>query len=441
MSPDTLPYGPDADEPAAGANPVDSAEELAALPGEQRIADLVARVELPSAQARAAAEARQLRLTKPAGALGRLEELSIWWCAVSGDCPAGPAQRPRLVIFAGDHGIVTAAHTSAYPADVTAQMVLNFLAGGAAANVLAERAGVGLRVVDMSVDIDWEAAGHVLPAEVTAHKVRRGSEPLDRRDALTRQQALDAVCAGADIADAEIDAGADLLIAGDMGIGNTTAAAAVIGVLTRWNPAKIVGRGTGIDDTTWMRKTAAVRDGMFRARDRRGDPLGALAAVGGADVAAMTGFLLAAAARGVPVILDGMVISAAALAAHTLSYRAREWWLAGHRSVEPAHTMVLERLRLTPLLDLQMRLGEGSGALVALPILQAAAGTLTEMATFDSAGVSDRTPPDAAESPSDAAEPTPDASEPASEATESLGDATAPTPDNSEPPPGKAEAS
>ena len=395
---------PDGLDPAGStSDPTVPTTRSAQLPGEQRIADLVARVGLPSESARAQAQARQLLLTKPTGALGRLEELSIWWCAVSGACPSGPATRPRLVIFAGDHGIVAAAQTSAYPTDVTAQMVLNFLAGGAAANVLAEQCGVGIRVVDMSVDIDWDVAGQALPAEVSAHKVRRGSEPLDRRDALSREEALAAFCAGADIADAEIDAGADLLIAGDMGIGNTTAAAAVIGTLTRWSPAKIVGRGTGIDDTTWMRKTAAVRDGMFRARDRRGDPLGVLAAVGGADLAAMAGFLLTAAARGVPVILDGMVVSAAALAVDSLSYRAREWWLAGHRSVEPAHSMVLERLRLKPVVDLQMRLGEGSGALVALPILQAAAATLTSMATFDQAGVSDR------ESPG----PTADAGDPA----------------------------
>ena len=359
-------------------------------PREERILALAGRVGLPSTSAREAAAARQELLTKPAGALGRLEELSVWWCGVNDLCPAPAPQQPRLVIFAGDHGIVHAAGTSAYPADVTAQMVVNFVAGGAAANVLAQLHGVGVRVVDVAVDIDWADTDHHLPTDVTAHKVRHSSAPLDRQDALTRDEAVTAFLAGATVADQEIDAGADLLIVGDMGIGNTTAAAAVIGVLTRQNAAKVVGRGTGIDDATLMRKTAAVRDGMFRARDRRADPIGVLAAVGGADLAAMAGFLLCAAARGVPVILDGMVVGAAALVANTLSYRAREWWLAGHRSVEPAHTLVLERLRLTPLLDMQMRLGEGSGALVALPLLVAAAATLHDMATFDQAGVSDR---------------------------------------------------
>ena len=361
-------------------------------PREERILALAGRVGLPSTSAREAAAARQGLLTKPAGALGRLEELSLWWCAVNDRCPAPVARQPRLVIFAGDHGIVEAAATSAYPPDVTAQMVINFVNGGAAANALARLHGVGVRVVDVAVDVDWQEATLAVPDAVTAHKVRRSSAPLDREDALSRDEALDGFLAGVTVADQEIDAGADLLIVGDMGIGNTTAASAVIGVVTRQNAAKVVGRGTGIDDATLMRKTAAVRDGMFRARDRRADPIGVLAAVGGADIAAMAGFLLCAAARGIPVVLDGMVVGAAALIANALSYRAREWWLAGHRSVEPAHALVLERLRLTPLVDLQMRLGEGSGALVALPLLAAAAATITEMATFTEAGVSQRPP-------------------------------------------------
>lgn len=381
--------GDDAVSETLGGGEV-SAGEPQVDPREERIKALAARVGLPSAEARQAAQTRQQVLTKPAGALGRLEELSLWWCAVNDRCPAPPPQRARLVIFAGDHGIVSAAKTSAYPADVTAQMVANFVSGGAAANVLAGLCGVGVRVVDVAVDVDWAQSDFRLPPDVTAHKVRRSSAPLDRQDALSRDEALTAFLAGVTVADQEIDAGADLLIVGDMGIGNTTAASAVIGVLARQNAAKVVGRGTGIDDATLMRKTAAVRDGMYRARDRRADPVGILAAVGGADLAAMAGFLLCAAARSVPVILDGMVVGAAALIANNLSYRAREWWLAGHRSVEPAHAIVLERLRLTPLVDLQMRLGEGSGALVALPLLIAAAATLQDMATFTEAGVSDR---------------------------------------------------
>ncbi|MCB0914676.1 MAG: nicotinate-nucleotide--dimethylbenzimidazole phosphoribosyltransferase [Actinobacteria bacterium] len=348
--------------------------------------ELAARVGLPSAAAHDEALARQAILTKPAGSLGRLEELSVWLAAAQGTCPPTLPRRARLVVFAGDHGV--AARTSAYPPAVTAQMVLNLLAGGAAANVLAAQVDVGVRVLDLAVDIDWDAAVHSVPADLTRYKVRRGSMPLDREDALTADEARAAFAAGVAVADEEVDAGADLLIAGDMGIGNTTPAAALIGLMCRKNAAEVVGRGTGIDDDVWMVKCAAVRDGMFRARERLGDPMGLLAALGGADLAAMAGFLLGAAARGVPVILDGVVVGAAALVANAMAYRARNWWLAGHRSVEPAHGFVLDRLRLEPVVDFGMRLGEGTGALLALGVLRAAAATLGEMATFDGAGVS-----------------------------------------------------
>lgn len=357
------------------------------LSSEPWIRALAELVDVPDEGIAELAWSRQRTLTKPIGALGRLEDLAVWWCSVRGKCPAGPPTQARVVIFAGDHGVVQSAKTSAFPAAVTAQMVLNFLNGGAAVNALADEVGATVRVVDIAVDIDWETTDHHLPDSVGAHKVRRSSNALDIEDALSDEEALAAFRAGVRIADEEIDSGADLLIAGDMGIGNTTAAAAVIGALTHTNPARIVGRGTGIDDDTWMRKATAVRDGMYRARGRRGDPLGVVAAVGGADLAAMAGFLLNAAARQVPVILDGMVVGAAALVANTLAYRARNWWLAGHRSVEPAHEEVLDRLRLEPIVDFHMRLGEGSGALVALGVLRAAASTMTSMATFDSAGV------------------------------------------------------
>jgi nicotinate-nucleotide--dimethylbenzimidazole phosphoribosyltransferase len=349
-------------------------------------AALIERVGLPDEATRAAAVARQQVLTKPAGSLGRLEELAVWWAAARGQCPPGVPQHPKVVIFAGDHGV--AARTSAYPPDVTAQMVLNLLGGGAAANVLAAQAGAQVRVLDISVDIDWEAAGHRVPADLTRHKIRRGSAELDRHDAISAAEAAAAFAAGVAVADEEIDAGADLLIAGDMGIGNTTPAAAIIGLMCRKNAAEVVGRGTGIDDDTWMVKCAAVRDGMARSQGRLGDPMGLVAAVGGADMAAMAGFLLGSAARGVPVILDGVVVGSAALIANALSYRARNWWLAGHRSVEPAHGFALDWLRLVPIVDFGMRLGEGTGALVALNVLRAGAATLSEMATFDDAGVS-----------------------------------------------------
>jgi len=352
--------------------------------------DLVGRIGLPDADAREAGAARQRMLTKPTGALGRLEDLSLWLCAAQGACPPRPLERVRVVVFAGDHGVARTAATSAYPPEVTAQMVLNFLAGGAAVNVLARANGATVRVVDLAVDADYAELGASVPEDVTRYRVRRSSGSIDREDALTRDEAERAFLTGVRIADEEVDAGADLLIPGDMGIGNTTPSAVLVGLLCGVDPARVVGRGTGIDDTTWMRKTAAVRDAMRRGRPLRGDPIGLLAAVGGADIAATTGFLLGAAARRTPVLLDGVVSCAAAVLAHRMAFRAREWWLAGTRSTEPAQRAALERLDLAPIVDYGLRLGEGTGALVALPVLAAAGATLREMATFGEAGVSDR---------------------------------------------------
>ena len=316
--------------------------------------------------------------------------MSVWLSGVTGQCPPPPIQRPALAIFAGDHGVARTAGTSAYPPEVTAQMVANFATGGAAANVLARAQGVTVRVVDVSVDVDWPAIRLPVPDDVTAHRIRRGSGSIDREDAMTRDECVAALLLGAQVADELIDDGADLLIAGDMGIGNTTPAAALVGLLADAEPARVVGRGTGIDDATWMRKTAAVRDAMRRGRPVKGDPIALLATCGGPDLAATTGFLLQAALRRTPVILDGVISCACALVAHRVVFRASQWWIASHRSTEPAAAAALDRLGLEPLLDLRMRLGEGSGALVALPLVTAAGDLLREMATFDSAGVTDR---------------------------------------------------
>ncbi len=334
----------------------------------------------PDAAMRAAAGERQGRLTKPAGALGRLEALGNWVAACQGVCPPRQFERARVLVFAGDHGV--ARHgVSAYPSEVTAQMVANFLHGGAAVNVLARLADATVRVVDMAVEGDTAA-------EISTFKVRRSSGSIDREDALTEDETRTALHAGASLADEEIDSGADLLIAGDMGIGNTTPATVLIAAVTDTEPVVAVGRGTGIDDAGWMRKTAAVRDAMWRARPVVKDPQALLRVAGGADFAAMAGFLARAAARRTPVILDGVVVTAAALIAEQLAPGASAWWVAGHRSSEPAHQIALDRLRLEPLVDLTMRLGEGSGALTALPVLRAAVATLGEMATFAEAGVS-----------------------------------------------------
>lgn len=343
---------------------------------------------LPDAGAREQARERQEQLVKPSGALGRLEELSVWLAGVTGHCPPPPIRHPALAVFAADHGVARSAHTSAYPPEVTAQMVTALVSGGAAATVLARAHGVRVQVVDVAVDVDWAASGLPVPAEVTAHRIRRGSGSIDREDAMTRAEATQALLLGALVADALVDEGADLLIPGDMGIGNTTPAAVLVGLLADVEPAEAVGRGTGIDDATWMRKTAAVRDAMRRGRPVKGDAVALLATSGGPDLAATTGFLLQAAARRTPVLLDGVISCAAALVAHRVAFRASHWWCASHRSTEPAAAAALERLGLEPLLDLGMRLGEGSGALVALPLLVAAGDLLREMDTFESAGIS-----------------------------------------------------
>lgn len=259
-------------------------------------------------------------------------------------------------------------------------MVANIDRGGAAINALATIGGAGVRVVDMAVNGD--AAG--------TYKVRRGSGDITSEDALTPEETLAAVEAGRHVADEEVDGGADLLIPGDMGIGNTTVAATLIAAVTGAEPSDVVGHGTGIDDAGWARKTAAVRDALFRSRAQHADPLALLRCCGGADFAALAGFCAQAAVRRTPVLLDGLASTAAALVAERLAPGARAWWQAGHRSPEPAHALACAALGLEPILDLQMRLGEGTGAAVALPVLRAAVAALASMSTFAEAGVSDR---------------------------------------------------
>lgn len=341
----------------------------------------------PDAEAGRAARQRQTTLTKPPGSLGRLEELSVWAAACQGVCPPRQFERARVVVFAGDHGVARAG-VSAFPPEVTAQMVANFATGGAAINVLAELAGAGVRVADIAVD------GEPAEGAVGAHRIRRASGNIAVEDALTAAEAVAAVAAGRAIADEEVDAGADLLIAGDMGIGNTTPATTLIAALTRSEPVAVIGRGTGIDDDGWARKVSAIRDALYRARAVVADPVGLLRVCGGADLAAMAGFLAQAAVRRTPVLLDGVVVTAAALVADELAPGARAWWQAGHRSTEPAHTLALQRLELEPIVDLGMRLGEGSGAAVALPVLRAAVATLASMATFAEAAVTGAPDPD-----------------------------------------------
>lgn len=338
----------------------------------------------PDARAADAARARQDILTKPQGALGRLEDLSVWVAACQGVCPPRQFTRARVVVFAGDHGVAKAG-VSAFPPEVTAQMVANIDSGGAAINVLAGIGGATVRVADIAVDCD-----EPLSEQIGAHKVRRGSGNIAVEDAMTEAETIAAVEAGRRIADEEVDAGADLLIAGDMGIGNTTPTAVLIAAVTNHEPVELVGRGTGVDDAGWARKTGAVRDALYRSRAAGSDPIALLRICGSPDLAAMAGFCAQAALRRTPVLLDGVVVTAAALVADRLAPGARQWWRAGHRSTEPAHSIALADLGLDPIVDLGMRLGEGSGAAVALPILRAAVATLAAMATFGEAEVSDR---------------------------------------------------
>ncbi len=339
----------------------------------------------PDAGAAAAARARQDTLTKPRGALGRLEDLSVWVSSCQGQCPPRQFERARVVVFAGDHGVARSG-VSAYPPEVTAQMVANIDAGGAAINALAEVAGATVRIADLAVDAD------PLSQQIGAHKVRRGSGDIAVADALTDAETTAAIAAGRQIADDEVDAGADLLIAGDIGIGNTTPAAVLVAAMTNAEPVAVVGFGTGIDDAGWARKTAAVRDALFRTRLVLPDPVGLLRCGGGADLAAMAGFCAQAAVRRTPLILDGMAVTAAALVAERLAPGARQWWQAGHKSTEPGHALALAELGLDPIVDLRMGLGEGTGATVALPLLRAAVAALSSMATFTEAGVSTRSP-------------------------------------------------
>jgi nicotinate-nucleotide--dimethylbenzimidazole phosphoribosyltransferase len=344
----------------------------------------------PDADAAAAARARQDTLTKPRGALGRLEDLSVWIASCQGHCPPTQFERARVVVFAGDHGVARSG-VSAYPPEVTAQMVANIDAGGATINALSAIAGATVRVADLSVDAD------ALSERIGAHKVRRGRGDIAVQDALTEEETISAIAAGQRIADEEVDSGADLLIAGDMGIGNTTAAAVLVAALTNAEPVAVVGFGTGIDDAGWARKTAAVRDALYRTRAVLPDPVALLRCCAGADLAAMAGFCAQAAVRRTPVVLDGMAVTAAALVAERMAPGARQWWQAGHRSTEPGHALALGALELDPILDLRMRLGEGSGAAVALPVLRAAVAALASTATFAEAGVATR--PDAVHPP------------------------------------------
>jgi nicotinate-nucleotide--dimethylbenzimidazole phosphoribosyltransferase len=328
------------------------------------------------------ARARQAILTKPRGALGRLEELSIRLAGMRGTLEPEFAHK-AVVVCAGDHGVAAQA-VSAYPQDVTAQMVLNFLAGGAAVNVLARQMGARVLVVDAGVVADLP--DH--PALI-AGKVARGTSDISLGPAMTRDQANQALDLGLRVADELAHDGLDLLAVGEMGIANTTPASALLCALSGADPADAVGRGAGLDEAGLKRKVEVVRRALeVNPLPDPADGLAALAALGGFEIGAMAGLMIGGAMARAPVVVDGLISAAAAMLAVRIAPRVRDFLIAGHRSAEPGHDAMLADLGLEPLLDLGMRLGEGTGALLAFPIIEAAACTLAEMATFDEAGVS-----------------------------------------------------
>jgi len=322
-------------------------------------------------------------LTKPRGSLGRLEELAALYVAIRGELMP-PLEKKWVVVFAADHGVV-AEGVSAYPQEVTHQMVLNFLRGGAGINVLARHVRARVTVVDIGVNHDFGP----IP-ELIDRKVAHGSRNMAQEPALTREEALKALLAGAELAEQAIATGVDALAAGDMGIGNTTPAAALAAVFTGRPVAAVTGRGTGIEDQVWRHKVAVINRSLALHRPSPEDPLGALAAVGGLEIAGIAGFILGTAASRRPMVLDGFIATAGALVAAALAPTVAAYLIAAHRSVEPGHQLMLDSLGLKPLLNFQMRLGEGTGAALGLSLLEAGVKIYREMATFAEAGVADQ---------------------------------------------------
>jgi len=327
------------------------------------------------------------RLTKPPGSLGQLEECAVRLAGIAGTSPPPVPAPAAVAVFAADHGVVAEGVTP-WPADVTAQMVASFCAGGAAINVIARQVGAEVVVVDVGVAATLEPAPGLL-----CRKVAAGSANLRHVPAMTPEQTRRALDVGAEVARELVAGGARCLITGDMGIGNTTPSAALISWFTKRTAAEITGRGTGIDDDMLAVKIAVIEDAIARTR-RSTDPddaLAVLASLGGLEIAALSGFIIGGAAARVPIIVDGVISAAALLAAAEICPGAVAYTFAGHRSAEPGSTAVLDHLGLRPLLDLDLRLGEGTGACLALPLLQTAARLHGEMATFDQAGVTNKT--------------------------------------------------
>jgi len=331
--------------------------------------------------AMAAARARQDTLTKPLGSLGRLEELSVKVAGIKGE-PMPRLSRKAIVTMASDHGVAVEG-VSAYPQEVTAQMVQNFLRGGAGINVLATYVGARVIVVDIGVTCTLEAH----PALVSK-KIAYGTQNMTQGPAMTREQAITSIEAGLEIVEKEVDKGLDIIGSGDMGIGNTTPSSAIAAVITGESVARVTGRGTGIDDRQLAHKVKVIERALSVNQPNPNDPIDVLSKVGGFEIGGLSGVILGAAARRVPIVIDGFISGAAALIATGLSPMVRDYLIASHVSVEIGHRAILDYLGLRPLFDLELRLGEGTGAALGIFLAEAAARVLTDMATFSEAGVS-----------------------------------------------------
>ncbi len=328
------------------------------------------------------ARTRQHQLTKPPGSLGRLEDIVVQMAGITGN-PLPIIKRKAVVVMAADHG-VTAEAVSAYPSAVTPQMVLNFLSGGAAINALAQHAGAEVVVVDVGVASELNHAGLI------SRKIAFGTANMAIGPAMTREQALAAISVGMDVVESLLKQGVDLVATGDMGIGNTTASSAITASLTGVPVALVTGYGTGINEEQLSHKIAIIERALAQNKPDSTDPIDVLAKVGGLEIAGLVGVIIEAAAHRVPVVVDGFISGAAALVATRIAPTIRDYLFAGHISVERGHHLILERLKLTPLLDLELRLGEGTGAVLATTIIDAALSMHREMATFAEAGVSNR---------------------------------------------------
>jgi nicotinate-nucleotide--dimethylbenzimidazole phosphoribosyltransferase len=331
----------------------------------------------------AKAQTRLDQLTKPRGSLGRLEELAAWYVAVREELMP-TIKKKAVVIFAGDHGVVDEG-VSAYPQEVTFQMVANFVQGGAGINVLARHVGAEVQVVDIGVNYDFSA----MPG-LTIRKVAPGTRNLAREAAMSLEETEAAIAVGIELAQENIGAGADVLATGEMGIGNTTPAAALAAAFTGNNAAAVTGRGTGVDDAAYQNKVKVIDRALALHRPDPKDPLGVLAKLGGLEIAGLTGFVLGAAAARRPVMIDGFIATAGALVATHLCPPVKDYLKAAHQSAEQGHQIILASMGLRPLLSLDMRLGEGTGAALGMNLLEAGLKIYREMATFAEAGVSDQ---------------------------------------------------